>query len=169
MKMMKRCMIILSLVLPALPALAQAGDEPVAPHLALQDITPEPFRISWHSTNTLAVGTNLLGFTVVNVEDITESYKTPEGETATRDRPLVATLKRGDRTLKLYRGRSLPFIDWFALLKSTDDGKSFKTRVDDNFVLGPRTYRLLSVDTQAVTCVVADIETGTRTTVKKEK
>lgn len=167
--MMRKCLIVLSLLLPVLPARGQVAKVAAPPHLALERIASEPFLIRWDSTNTLPVGTNLLGFVVVKAEELTESYTTPEGKTVTRDRPLVATLKRGDRTLKLFWGKELPFIDWFALLKSTDDGTAFKARVGDTFRLGPRTFRLLSVDTQTVACVVADAETGVRTTIEKKK
>ncbi|MCX6997969.1 MAG: hypothetical protein NTV49_13010 [Kiritimatiellaeota bacterium] len=167
--MMKKCLTILLVLFTVwLSAQAQERDASAALQLALDKITSEPFKIRWPSSKPPSVGTNLLGFIVVDVHEGTESYMTPEGQIAKRA-CTVAILKRGERTLELFMGRQLFFYDWFAVLRSKADGTTFKTRVGDTFAFSNRAFRLIAVDTQAVTCVVGDTVSGEKTTIVSKK
>ncbi|MDD4872926.1 MAG: hypothetical protein PHR77_20420 [Kiritimatiellae bacterium] len=137
------------------------------PTLTLNSISKEPFLIHWNTKRDIQVGTNLLGFVVTKVTPKTGKMNILNKE-ITVDRT-EATLQRGSRIFTLVRGEELPFNDYFVNLTSGNQDKSFKVRLDDTFVVDNRTFRLVSVNTQNVTCVVVDIKSKQEITIQKKQ
>jgi hypothetical protein len=157
--------IIVMVLLACLNGCRTSGPDPAPLHLALVQIVSDPFRLRWNGKTVPTVGTNWRGFVVTEITPKSKQI-TRFGKEFTVD-VSVLTLKRGERTIRLVKGKAVEYNEHIVHLLDLADRTEYSVRSGEEVVIGSRSFLLRGVDTREMNCTLRDVGSGEQFTIKR--
>jgi hypothetical protein len=161
---MKRIGIIILVIAAVGSAVAQSAS--TSPSLAVVKIVADPFSLMFNKASDLPVGSNWNGFVAVTFTPKVEERTLPNGSTGKVDVSEL-TLKRGDKTITLVKGRRVTYTEYIVHLVDRTDAKPYSVRTGSEMTVGSRTLRLRDVNVKKLSCTLIDVATGETYTITR--
>jgi hypothetical protein len=129
-------------------------------------IVRDPFSLRFGAKSDIPIGTNMHGFVVVKLTPKFEKKKLPSGDYATVDVSEL-TLKRGDRSITLIKGRRGNYDEHVVYLVDQPSGKQYVIRTGNEITIRSRRLRLREVDVKQLNCILEDVKSGKMFTIRQ--
>ena len=117
--------------------------------LSLVTITAESFSLMYDGKRPIAVGVKTNGFDIVAM--------TPD----------ELTLKRGDKVIRLPKGRRLPYNEYVVTVMDNVNRKQYEARIGSQLTIGSRTFAVGRVNPNEGSCILRDVDTGETQTIRR--
>ena len=136
------------------------------PRLAIVKIQSKRFVLKYDGKTDLSIGTNLHGYVVTKLSPKFKMQTSPGG-THFKDDMSELTLKRGDKTIILVKGRPRLHVEFVVHLSDLTDQRQYSVRTGKAINIGPRTLRLREVNVKKQNCELEDVKSGELFTIKR--
>ncbi len=161
MKAIKVIVLILGMA-----SLSTAQPETNSSGLILVRINTEPYLLGFGGKTNITIGTEIDGFVVLAFTPKFEKRVLPSGEQIDVDVSELE-LKRGDKTITLRKGTRVGYEKHSVQLIDPSDGKNYMIRTGEEAAIGSRRLRLLDVNTKQQTCILENVDTHDKSTIKR--
>jgi len=144
---MKTMMSMILAMLLAKPVIASTNAAP--PDMSVVAITAISFSLEYDGKRPPAVGVKTNGFDVVAV--------TPD----------ELTLRRGDKVIRLPKGKRLPYNEYVITILDNGNGKQYEARTGNELRIGSRTFKVGGVNPDEGSCTLRDVNQGETLTIRR--